>query len=95
MRRAERPIAAFRRRLVRLIDDQCAGKYTSLGRRAGIPISTMEHSIHHAKHLPGGEPLLKLAAVLGVSVQSLVGGDAVGPAAEHPAQPTPVVPPRG
>ena len=74
MQRHERPIHAFRRRLLRLIDEQYDGRYTVLARRAGIPITTMQHYIHTAKHLPGGEHLLRLAAALGVTVEQLVSG---------------------
>ncbi len=75
MREGERPIHTFRRRLLRLIDEQYNGKYTWLARRAGIPTSSMQHIIHDAKRLPGGEMLLRLAEALGVSVHSLVTGE--------------------
>ena len=39
MRGDETPIFGFRRRLLRLIDEQFDGRYTSLARRAGIPVS--------------------------------------------------------
>ncbi len=64
----------FRRRLLRLINERCEGHYTVLARRAGIPVSTMQHVLHHAKHLPGGEHLLRLARALGVSVDDLTMG---------------------
>jgi len=89
MRRQEQPIAAFRRWSLRLIDEQCEGKYTSLARRAGIATSTMEHYTHHAKHLPGGEHLQKLAAALGVTVRSLFSGEEVTLAAAPRTHPTP------
>ena len=40
MQTHERPMIAFRRRLLRLIDEQFEGRYTALAHRAGIPIST-------------------------------------------------------
>ncbi len=67
-------IAGFRRRLQRLIQAQVEGRYTRLARRAGIPTSTMQHYVHSAKHLPGGEHLIRLAEALGVSVDYLATG---------------------
>ena len=81
MRRGPRPIIGFRRRLLGLIEERFAGRYTALARRAGVPVSTMEHYIHLAKRLPGGEHLLRLAEALDVSVQYLVSG-------EHAVRPT-------
>ena len=100
MRRTVPPIHAFRRRLFQLIDEQYEGRYTALARRAGIPISTMQHYVHAAKRLPGGEHMLRLAAALGVTVQYLITGqEGVRPAAEPPAAPTRATrdetPPRG
>jgi hypothetical protein len=89
MQRGERPILGFRRRLLRAIDDRCDGRYTVLARRAGIPISTLEHYLHHAKHLPGGEHLLRMADALGLPVLFLMAGDGAGPASE--ALPSPRV----
>lgn len=66
----------FRRRLLQLIRERCEGKYTCLARRAGIPVSSMEHTIHSAKHVPGGEQLIRLAQALGVSVDYLATGEA-------------------
>ena len=71
MQRDPQEVAGFRRRLVQLIAERCEGKYTVLARRAGIAVSTLEHYIHHAKGLPGGAHLLRLAAVLGVSAEYL------------------------
>ena len=89
MQRHERPIHAFRRRLLRLIDEQYDGRYTILARRAGVPITTMQHYIHTAKRLPGGEHLMRLAAALGVTVEQLVSG----PAGVRPAaRPVPRIP---
>jgi len=86
MTRTVPPIHAFRRRLFQLIDEQFEGRYTALARRAGIPISTMQHYVHTAKHLPGGEHMLRLAAALGVTVQYLITGqEGVRPAAAPPA----------
>lgn len=95
MRHHERPIHAFRRRLLRLIDEQYDGRYTILARRAGIPISTMQHYIHTAKHLPGGEHLLRLAAAFGVTVENLVSGQEGVRPAERPVHPVSVVRPGG
>ena len=36
----------------------------------------MQHYVHTAKHLPGGEHLMRLAAALGVTVEQLVSGPA-------------------
>ncbi len=81
MQRPERPIIGFRRRLQRLIDERCDGKYTRLARRAGIPVSSLQHVVHHSRHLPGGEHLGQLAEALGVSVDYLTTGrDAIRPA---------------
>jgi len=74
MQRREPPILGFRRRLLRLIAEQVDGRYTILARRARIPISSMQHIMHDATHLPGGEPLQKLAGALGVTVQYLSTG---------------------
>lgn len=85
MQRREPPILGFRRRLLRLIEEQVDGRYTILARRAGTPVSSLQHIIHDAKHLPGGEPLQKLAGALGVTAQYLsIGDEAVHPA-DHPS----------
>lgn len=95
MQRREAPILGFRRRLRRLITEQVDGKYTILAQRAGIPISSLQHILHDAKHLPGGEPLQKLAGALGVTVQYLATGDeAVCPADRLTPPPPPVRPRR-
>jgi Cro/C1-type helix-turn-helix DNA-binding protein len=86
MRRQDTPIGAFRRHLKRLIDEQYDGHWTRLARRAGIPVTTLQHLLYHAKHLPGGEHLLRLAEALGVSVQDLVSGEAP-PANPRPPRP--------
>jgi len=83
MQRREPPILGFRRRLLRLIAEQVDGRYTILARRAGIPISSMQHIMHDATHLPGGEPLQKLAGALGVTVQYL----STGHEGVYPAEP--------
>src|SRR5450759_2156380 len=99
MRRDDAPICGFRRRLLRLIAEQCEGKYTLLAQGAGIPVSSMQHILHDAKHLPGGEPLQKLARALGVTAQYLTTGDeAVRHADRLTPSPQPVRPrrvPRG
>ncbi len=95
MRRTERSIISFRRRLLRLIDERFEGRYTYLARRAGIPISTMEHYVHHAKRLPGGEHLLRMAEALGVSVHFLVSGEETVRPADGSPRPVPVVRPGG
>ncbi len=91
----ERPITALRRRLRRLMHAQCAGQYTRLARRAGIPVSSMEHIMLTAKRLPGGDQLLRLAAALGVTVQALVTGEAAGRPAGRLARPVPGLRPGG
>jgi transcriptional regulator with XRE-family HTH domain len=89
MRPQERLIRGFRRRLLRLIEEQYEGKYTVLARRAGLPISSVQHILQDAKHLPGGEPLQKLASTLGVTVQYLATGhEGVSPL-EPPVPPAP------
>ncbi len=70
------PIEAFRARLAALLRSRCDGRYTVLARRAGIPVSTMEHYIHKAKHLPGGEHVVRLARALGVTTDYLLAGEA-------------------
>jgi transcriptional regulator with XRE-family HTH domain len=94
MARPEPPIRAFRRRLLRLIDEQYGGRDTRFARRAGIPISTAQHYIHNAKHLPGGEHLMRIAAALGVTVQELIAGQEAGRTTARPGLPIPVVQPR-
>ena len=74
MRRPAQDVAGFRRRLMQLIEDHCDGKYTHLARRAGLAVSTLQHYVHHAKRLPGGAHLLRLAAALGVSAEYLGSG---------------------
>lgn len=91
MRRREPPILGFRRRLQRAMDERCEGKYTVLARRAHLPVSTLQHIVHHAKRLPGGEHLLRLADALGVSVHYLMAGDAAGRVPDPPALPTPPI----
>ncbi len=93
--REERSITGFRRRLRRLIDEQCEGHYTRLAQRAGIPVSSMEHIMLTAKRLPGGDHLLRLAAALGVTVQDLVAGEAAGRPAGRLARPLPGLRPGG
>ena len=78
MTRPEAPIHAFRRRLLQLIDERFEGRYTALAQRAGIPVSSMQHCVHTAKHLPGGEHLMRMAVALGVTVHELITGDAAG-----------------
>jgi transcriptional regulator with XRE-family HTH domain len=94
MRREAPPILRFRRRLLRLIDEQYEGKYTRLARRAGLPTSSMQQIIHHANHLPGGEALLRLAAALGVSVHYLATGEEAERPVNRLAHPAPVAIPR-
>ena len=55
----------------------------------------MQHYIHTAKHLPGGEHLLRLAAALGVTVEQLASGPEGVRPADGTAHPTPVVFTRG
>jgi hypothetical protein len=69
-------LTAFRRRLHRLIADRFEGKYTLLAKRAGIPVSSMEHYLHAAVRLPGGEHLGRMAEALGVSSDFLLTGAA-------------------
>ena len=69
-----RPIDAFRRRLDALLHEKFQGHYTLLAKRAGIPISSMQHYMHTAKHLPGGEHLLRLAEALDTTADFLLTG---------------------
>jgi len=94
MTRPEAPIRAFRRRLLQLIDERFEGRYTALARRAGIPISTMQHYIHNAKHLPGGEHLMRIAAALGVTVQALIADRGPGQPTARPGPPIRVLQPQ-
>jgi len=64
----------FRRRLRQLIAEQYEGKYTLFAKRAGLPVSTVEHYLHVAVRLPGGEQLVRMADALGVSLDFLVTG---------------------
>ena len=50
-----KPVDIFRARLRALVLEQFDGKYTVLAKRAGIPISTLEHTMLEAKRLPGGD----------------------------------------
>ncbi len=75
MRRSERSITTFRRELARLINERFEGHYTRLAQRAGIPVSSVEHMIHNATRVPGGDHLLRLAEALDVSVDDLVRGE--------------------
>jgi hypothetical protein len=95
MQRRARPIQHFRRRLWQLIEAQFEGKYTLLATRARIPISSMQHYVHSAKRLPGGEHLLRIAEACGVSVHFLVSGADVVGAHGARVHPTPVAPRRG
>ena len=93
MARPEPPIRAFRRRLLQLIDERFEGRYTALARRAGIPISTMQHYIHNAKHLPGGEHLMRIDVAFGVPVRELIAEPRAGNATARPGPPVPAVQP--
>ena len=68
------PIESFRKRLNDLLHERFEGKYTVLAKRAGIPISSMQHYIHTAKHLPGGEHLQRMADACGVTVDYILSG---------------------
>jgi hypothetical protein len=95
MTRPEPPIRAFRRRLLRLIDEHFEGRYTRFATRAGIPVSTMQHYLHHARHLPGGEHLMRMAVALGVTVQALITGEEAGGPTPRRLPRVPGGPPRG
>ena len=68
-----RTVEVFRQRLWQLVADRFEGKYSWLARRAGIPVSSLQHILHQAKRIPGGAQLLQLAAALEVSVDYLLG----------------------
>ncbi len=68
------PVEAFRGRLVQLIRTRFDGRYSVLAHRAGIPVSTMEHYIHRAKHMPGAEHVGHMADALGVTTDLLIHG---------------------
>jgi transcriptional regulator with XRE-family HTH domain len=74
------PIQEFQGRLRHLLSTRFDGQYTQLARRAGVPITTMQHYMHNAKHLPGGEHAIRLANTLGVTVDYLLAGvDSIRP----------------
>jgi hypothetical protein len=52
----------------------------------------MQHIVHHARHLPGGEHLLRLAQALDVTVHSLIAGEDTARPADGPPRLLPVVP---
>lgn len=99
MRRTERSITRFRRRLKRLIEEKFDGRYTCLARGADVPVSTLEHILLEAKRLTGGEHLLRLTRALEVTTHFLITGEeAVRPTVSSPqfapvmrpsAEPTP------
>ncbi len=91
MRRPERSITEFQRRLRQLIEEKFEGRYTTLARRAGIPISTLEHTLLEAKRLPGGEHLFRLARALEVTVDALITGEDTVRSADGPPQLLPAV----
>jgi hypothetical protein len=93
MRRTERSITGFRRRLKRLIREKFDGCYTRLARRAGIPVSTMEHTLLKAKRLPGGDHLLRMARALDVTAHFLVAGEETDRPAANPPRFIPVMRP--
>lgn len=72
-------LVEFRQRFRALLARFDEGKYTRLARRAGIPVSSLEHLLHHAKGLPGGRLLARLAGALDVSVDYLATGQAPAP----------------
>ena len=86
------PVEAFRHRLAQLITTKFDGKYTLLAKRARIPVSTLEHYLHRAKHLPGAEPIGRMAEALGVSTDYLIDGREVVRPAELLAHPVLVYP---
>jgi transcriptional regulator with XRE-family HTH domain len=92
MTRTEGSITGFRRRLLQLIDQQCDGRYSRLARRAGLAVSSVQYHIHHARNLPGGEHLARMAAVLGVTLDYLVNGDETVRPADGPPRFIPVIP---
>jgi hypothetical protein len=93
MRRSERSITSFRRRLKRLIAEKFDGRYTRLARRAGVPVSTLEHTLLEAKRLPGGDHLLRLARALDVTAHFLVTGEDAARPAGGPSRLLPGLPP--
>lgn len=72
-RRTHQPILQFRVTLSDLIRDRFGGHYTVLAQRAGIPISSLEHTMLTAKRLPGGDHLIRLAVACGTTVDHLLG----------------------
>ena len=70
----DRSMAGFRRLLHQLIEDRFNGRYTHLAQRAGVAVSSLQHTIHHARRLPGGDLLLRLADALEVTVDYLLSG---------------------
>ena len=82
------PIHAFQQRLRRLLEEHCEGRYTVFARAAGIPVTTMQHYLRHAVHLPGGEHLLRMARGFGITMDYLVTGEGPARPAPHRDQPT-------
>jgi|GEM_PF-1320767 len=80
-------VRAFRERITELIATRFNGKYTVLAKRAGIPVSTMQHYMHSAKHIPGGEHVARIAEALGVTIDHLVTGSDVIRASDLLAHP--------
>jgi transcriptional regulator with XRE-family HTH domain len=80
-------VRAFRERITELIATRFHGKYTVLAKRAGIPVSTMQHYMHSAKHIPGGEHVARIAEALGVTIDHLVTGSDVIRASDLLARP--------
>jgi hypothetical protein len=68
------PIEQFRIRLNDLLLEKFEGHYTLLAKRAGIPVSSMQHYMHTARHLPGGEHLVRIAHALDTTVDFLLSG---------------------
>lgn len=93
---AERsPIQAFRHRLGELLQAKFDGHYTVLAKRAGIPISSMEHYMRNAKHLPGGEHLKRIADACNVSVDYMLSGTASVRPADMLSKPVTIVKVKG
>jgi len=84
------PVEAFRKRLNDLLLERFEGKYTVLAKRAGIPISSMQHYIHFSKHIPGGEHLARLAQACGVTSDFLLSGAQTVRPADLLSKPIPV-----
>ncbi len=84
------PVEAFRKRLNDLLQERFEGKYTVLAKRSGIAVSSMQHYMHHSKHMPGSEHLQRIAEALGCTTDFLISGAQTVRPADLLSKPIPV-----